>query len=502
MEGGVRNGVHLPAFLGMLPAVTTPSQNPAQGASDSDRTVFPLSGIARAVGKMLDERTGGRLFWVRAEISQCSFSGKHCYLDLVEEEGGTRLAQFRGTIWGSRLGAIRKELGGEFEEVLKPGREIVFAAHMAFHAVYGFSLNIQSIDLDVLLGEMERRRKETFDALKKEGAIGRNARLPLMEVPQRIVLIGSGGTAGHTDFLTHLTNNPYGYVFDLGCLDAPVQGGKARGALVDALNRAGRAAMRTPVDAVVLLRGGGAKLDLDIFNDLTLCRTIAAMDVPVVTGIGHETDSTLVDFVAHSHCKTPTAVADWLVDRMVSFESSVGREGRAVAAECRAQLSEQSGWLQGMQSLLVERPLSYLRRERGELHHGANAIVRRTRTSMSISQEALVRIQAEWKTGVGQLPKQWKSALEEVESGIHREATRQLRQQEERMAAMKATLALLGPGATLKRGFSITRLDEKSIRDVKVLTPGMEVETELESGTFKSEVKEVSPAEKGNTDRT
>ena len=169
-----------------------------------------------------------------------------------------------------------------------------------------------------------------------------------MEVPQRIVLIGSGGTAGHTDFLAHLRNNPYGYAFDLGCLDAPVQGAKAAGALVEALHRAGRAAMRTPVDAVVMLRGGGAKLDLDIFNDLTLCRAIAAMDVPVVTGIGHETDSTLVDFVAHSHCKTPTAVADWLVDRMASFESSVGREGRSVAAECRAQLSEQSGWLQGM----------------------------------------------------------------------------------------------------------------------------------------------------------
>jgi len=486
----------------MLLSVTSPTQNPNRGAADSDRTVFPLSGIARAVGKMLDERTGGRLYWVRAEISQCSFSGKHCYLDLVEENGGTRLAQFRGTIWGGRLASIRKDLGEEFDEVLKPGREIVFAAYMAFHAVYGFSLNIQSIDLDALLGEMERRRKETFDALKKEGAIGRNAKLTLVEVPQRIVLIGSGGTAGHTDFLAHLKNNPYGYAFDLGCLDAPVQGAKAAGALVDALHRAGRAAMRAPVDAVVLLRGGGAKLDLDIFNDLTLCRAIAAMDVPVITGIGHETDSTLVDFVAHSHCKTPTAVADWLVDRMASFESSVGREGRAVAAECRALLSEQSGWLQGMQSLLVERPLSYLRRERGELHNGANAIVRRTRTSMSISQEALVRIQAEWTTGVAQLPKQWKNALEEVESKIQREAVRQLKQQEERMAAMKSTLALLGPGATLKRGFSITRIAGESIRDVGGLMPGMEVETELESGTFISAVKKVSPAKKGKADKT
>ena len=140
---------------------------------------------------MLDERTGGKLFWVRAEISQCSFSGKHAYLDLVEEEGGRRKAQVRGTIWGSTLAQIRKELGEDFKEVLKPGREIVFSAHMAFHAVYGFSLNIQRIDLDALLGEMERRRKETLLALQKEGAIGRNGRLPLSGVPQRVVLVGS-----------------------------------------------------------------------------------------------------------------------------------------------------------------------------------------------------------------------------------------------------------------------------------------------------------------------
>ena len=121
---------------------------------------------------------------------------------------------------------------------------------------------------------------------------------------------------------------------------------------------------------------------------------------------------------------------------------------------------------------------------------------------MSISQEALVRLQAEWTTGVAQLPKQWKNALEEVESTIQREALRQLKQQEERMAAMKSTLSLLGPGATLKRGFSITRLDGKSIRDVSVLIPGMEVETELESGTFISQVKQVSPDLKGKADKT
>ena len=140
--------------------------------------------MTAAVERMLDERAGGRLFWVRAEISQRSFSGKHCYLDLVEEEGGRRLAQLRGTIWGSRLAIIRKELGAEFDEVLKPGREIVFSAHMSFHAVYGFSLNIQSIDLDVLLEWSEK--EETFEALQREGPSAQRT-VVLEAVPQRIV---------------------------------------------------------------------------------------------------------------------------------------------------------------------------------------------------------------------------------------------------------------------------------------------------------------------------
>ena len=479
--------------------MTSPSQLTSNGASGEERKVFPLSGITRSVGKMLDERTGGKLFWVRAEISQCSFSGKHAYLDLVEEQDGSRLAQVRGTIWGSRLNQIREALGAEFKEVLQPGREIVFSAYMAFHAVYGFSLNIQGIDLDALLGEMERRRKETLAALTREGAIGRNAKLTLAKVPQNLVLIGSSGTAGHTDFMTHLRRNAWGYQVDLGCIDVAVQGATAIPSLVAALHQAGRAALRTPVDAVVLVRGGGAKLDLDIFNDLTLCRALAAMAVPVITGIGHETDQSLADVVAHTSCKTPTAVADFFLDRMAEFESSVGREGRAIAAESRAQLSEESGWVQGCQALLSERPLSHIRRQRAELHNGANAVVRRTRSALGDRKAKLMSIQTAMAVGSSQLPASWKQVLGELEVGIQREASRQLLQQEERIKHMKSTLALLGPGATLKRGFSITRKNDKAVRDVHELETGDVIETQLESGTFTSEVREISLKKKGDT---
>lgn len=494
----MRNGVHLPAFWGKFPVCMTSTNeiSPTSLSSDAERKVFPLSKVTKAVGGMLEKQAGGKLFWVRAEISQCNLKGHHAYLDLVEEKNGNKLAQLRGTIWGSRLEAIRAALGQEFNEVLKPGREIVFSAHMAFHAVYGFSLNIQNIDLDALLGEMERRRKATLEALKKEGAVGRNGRLPLASVPQRIVLIGSKGTAGFTDFLAHLQNNAWGYRTDLGIVDAPVQGGQATEGLVRALHQAGRVALRSGLDAVVLLRGGGAKLDLDAFNDLTLCRTVAAMEVPVIVGVGHETDQTLVDVVAHTACKTPTAVADFIVERMAEFESAVGREGRAIAAESRAQLSENRGWLGQFSTMVKERPLAQVRGERGQLYSGANAVVRRTRTLLSQRLAVVGQFKSLLSSVALDLPGSQSEVLREMKDRMRLEVDRQLKQQEERVGSIKDTLTLLGPEPTLRRGFSITRKEGQAVRRAEDLAAGDLIETRLAEGTVRSRVESTSPPHK------
>ncbi len=469
--------------------MTSSSSIPSSaGNPGTERKVYPLSKVTAAVSAMLKEQVGSKLFWVRAEISQCGFKNGHAYLDLVEEQEGKRMAQLKGTIWSSQVAVIRKALGNEFDEVLKPGREIVFSAHMAFHAVWGFSLNIQHIDLDILLGEMERRRKATLEALSKEGAIGRNGRLELAIVPQRLILIGSKGTAGFTDFLAHLKSNVWGYGMDIGVVDVPVQGAQAPGALVSALHRAGRVALRTAVDAVVVLRGGGAKLDLDVFNDLTLCRTIAAMDIPVLVGVGHETDQTLVDVVAHTACKTPTAVADFVIERMSEFEGAVGREGRAIAAEAKSQLSENRGFIAQSSTFIRERPLAMVRGQRGLLFTGANAVVRRTRTLLSEQQNLMGRIRTAVNAAATGIQLTRRTALEELQRQLSREAQRQLRQQEERMGNLKGTLALLGPEPTLKRGFSITRKQGQAVRRAADLRPGDVIVTQLADGEVQSTV--------------
>ena len=474
-----------------VPMTSSPDLSSTPSSSHDERDVYPLSKVARAVEKMLEDRTKGRLFWIRAEISEFNIKKGHAYLGLVEAREGHTVARLQGRIWASRLSSIRKQLGQEFDEVLKPGREIVFSAHMAFHAVYGFSLNIHEIDLDVLLGEMERRRKATLEALTKEGAVGRNAQLSLSPVPQRLLLIGSAGTAGFTDFITHLGNNAWGYAQDIGTIDTTVQGAQAPAALVQALHRAGRVAMKTRVDAVVLLRGGGAKLDLDVFNDLSLCRTIATMEVPVIVGIGHETDQTLVDVVAHTACKTPTAVADFILERTAVFEESISAEARTIAQLARTHIADGKGLLGRMSTFIQERPLTFVRTERGTLHKGANGVVRRSRLLLGEKQSQLGNVQSLLVSGSKSIPPAERERLRDVEERIMREASRQLRQNEERMGSIKATLAMLGPGPTLKRGFSVTRKDGKAVRKAGALAVGDAIETQFAEGSISSTVTEI-----------
>jgi len=481
--------------MGMFQVCMTSSTNMSSEGLNAQpqRDVYPLSKVTKAVSQMLDDRAGGKRFWVRAEISHFQIKGKYAYLDLVEEQDGQRLAFLKGTIWAGQLQAIRKALGKEFDEVLKPGREIVFSAQMAFNAVWGFSLNIQEIDLDALLGEMERRRKATLESLQKEGCIGRNARESLAPVPQRLILIGSKGTAGFTDFLAHLEGNEFGYAHDVGIIDAQVQGVKAAKALVAALLQAGRAALKTPVDAVVLLRGGGAKLDLDAFNDLSLCRTIAAMEVPVIVGVGHETDQTLVDVVAHTACKTPTAVASFIVDRTARFESEVGIEAQRIAAESQAQLAENRSHLGQYAILIKERPLTMVRTERGSLHSGANGVVRRTLALLSEQRTLIGGVRAGLSAVASGISDAQKRQIEHIGSQLRTEVQRQLKQHEERVGSVKGTLALLGPGPTLKRGFSVTRKEGHAVSDARDLAEGDVIVTEFAQGSVSSVVKTITP---------
>ena len=285
-------------------------------SQSAEKTIYTLSQLGESLKRTLERVTEGRALWFKAEISKLTTGPTgHVYLDLVEEKDGRRLAVMRAPCGGSS----RRRQGQTWRQrrpILQAGSEIVFSGRVNYHAVFGVSLVIEDIDLDAMVGEAERRKQATLATLKKEGALATNGLLPCPGWCNAL----RWWAPRHLG-LSRLRCAPPSERMGSGLrrrgVPTSVQGKHAPAEIVAALE----AAAASVPDVVVLVRGGGSALDLDAFNDLELCRAISRCPIPVLTGIGHESDLSVADLVAHTQFKTPTAVADGLVDKMVQEQS-------------------------------------------------------------------------------------------------------------------------------------------------------------------------------------
>lgn len=277
---------------------------------------FTLETILQRVKNILDQYVEGKYFWIKAEISTIkSDRNGHYYLELVESAQQRIIAKCRATIWRTQAQAIEDNLGSDAAQILAQGSEILCYCSISFHEIHGFQLTLYDIDLSFSMGEMERKKQENLKRLVAEGLLQRNKTVFCPQVLQRIAVIGSPKTAGHEDFLKQLERNIHGISFQITTFECNVQGIKAASEITSQI----RNIPNDDFDVVVLIRGGGSKFDLDVFNDFELAAAIALCQLPVFTGIGHETDSTVVDFVAYQYFKTPSAVAAFIVEKNVGF---------------------------------------------------------------------------------------------------------------------------------------------------------------------------------------
>ena len=278
-----------------------------------------LGELQRLVRQVLEERFALPL-WVSAEIAdlKVNYSG-HCYLELVEKGGanGVPTAQARAVIWRSHYPRIAGYFEAETGQRLGAGMQILAKVLVSYHELYGFSLQITDLDPAYTLGEMERQRQQTIAQLQSDGVWEMNRQVPLPAIVQRIAVVSSAQAAGYQDFCKELAKSPYH--FRLTLFDAFMQGAAAEESIIGALCAV--AARAEEFDAVVLIRGGGSRSDLNCFNAYRLCAHIAQFPLPVLTGIGHDKDVSVADMVAHLALKTPTAVAAWLVERMAEADA-------------------------------------------------------------------------------------------------------------------------------------------------------------------------------------
>ena len=429
-----------------------------------------LSQLQKLVKATLDEAFALPV-WVSAEIAEIkiNYSG-HCYLELVEKGGdnGVPLSQARAVIWRTAYARIAGYFEAETGQRLAAGIRILARVMISYHELYGFSLNILDIDPTFTLGDMERQRQITIERLQREGVWDINRENPLPQVVQRIAIVSSRQAAGYQDFCKELGKSPY--AFSLTLFDAFMQGAGAEDSIVAALDAV--ADRMDDFDAVVLIRGGGSASDLNCFNAYRLCAHIAQFPLPILTGIGHDKDTSVADMVAHTALKTPTAVAGWLVDRAAQVDAWLDRAAvqlhdTTVEAMRRAelQLERLTGELRRRSDELVARRRLQLERLAGELSQRCATLVARQRLLLEGAARELPR-------AVGEL----------------------LTRQRNRLAAAGELVEARSPRRILKLGFAVVRTGGRAIASVRGIAGGTPLEIEVADGRLRATADEEQPS--------
>lgn len=457
----------------------------AQGLFAGPASAMTLLQFTTAVGNAIRMSPALQGAWVMAELSDVRVSGGHCYMELVEKGvSGQTVAKLRATIWQSRFQYIRQKFMAATGREIMTGMKVLLNGTASHHTLYGLSFSVNDIDPSYTLGDMERIRREILQRLAAEGLLGLNKGCVMPVAPQRIAVISASGAAGYGDFINHLTGNQEGFVFYPFLVEAVMQGERTSRSVRDALEFVRASAGMW--DCVAILRGGGATTDLNGFDDYDLARAVATFPLPVVVGIGHERDRTVLDEIAHTRLKTPTAVAAFFVDRLrESYEkvlSLVDRIARYAAerlsgeslrlANCEAMLPAMAEARLSSARSLLDREMARipvlvsarLMQERGRI----DGIVR---LSEAISGRQLSRA----ADRIADLSDRLSMAVENV-----------LRRNAERIERLGGMVDALSPANTLRRGYSITRVAGKAVTDASSIPSGVRITTTLSHGEVES----------------
>ena len=316
--------------------------------------------IQDVVGNDMPDR-----YWVRAEIASMSVRG-HCYMELVEKsENGILAAKMRATCWNNVYALLSAYFTQETGQSLHVGLQVLLEVSVEYHAVYGLSLNVWNIDPTYTLGDLAKQRQATIRQLTEDGVMELQRALVVPTLPRRVAVISSADAAGYGDFCDQLKHNRYGFEFFVQLYPAVVQGDKAPKSIVDALSAI--AEQEEEWDVVVIIRGGGASTDLSCFDDYILASHCAQFPLPIVAGIGHTRDVSVVDMVVHTSVKTPTAAAEWLVQHVALQVERLAELDVRIHRATQGVVNRERNRLVGYQQRMISAVYQALAREKNRL---------------------------------------------------------------------------------------------------------------------------------------
>lgn len=399
--------------------------------------------------------------WVTAELQDVNARGGHCYMELLQkDEAGRQVARIRGCCWANIYGPLARRFYQATGQQFASGLKVMLKVSASMHPVFGLSLVVLEVNPEYTLGDLVRRRMEIINRLQKEGVLEMNRQLQWPKVVQRIAVISAKGAAGYGDFLNQLYHNPMRLRFHTELFQATMQGTSAPASIIDALSRI--ANRQEEFDGVVIIRGGGATSDLQAYEDYDLAVAVAQFPLPIAIGIGHERDITVLDWVANTRLKTPTAVAEWLISRNENVLNALGVAGNKILQLVNDRLAGNKQQLAQAEALLPVAARGTLDRRNQRLRQ---AIASLAGLPAAKIQPALARLDA--------FPQRIADAI-----------AARITFARGQINAQEHILKVLSPAATLARGYSITRIDGHAVSSVQAVPPGSILEITLSDGTI------------------
>ena len=405
-------------------------------------------------------------YWMTAELSEVRVaSNGHCYVEFVEkdERSNSLIAKARGNIWRNTYALLSRNFERETGQRLAPGLKVLVEVQISFHELYGYALTVTDIDPTYTLGDMAQRRKEILAQLDADGVLTLNKELDLPRPLSRIAVISSGTAAGYGDFCNQLENTPYRFTTEL--FPAIMQGDRVEESIIAALDHI--AAEMDQWDAVVIIRGGGAVSDLNGFDTYLLAANVAQFPLPILTGIGHERDDTVIDMVAHTRLKTPTAVAAFLIERQ------------------RDEAEE----LFNLEDRLYQSLDHRLELEKARFEQKARRFQTAATQYSSREREALIRLATRIEVKAKEYLQQQQFQQNMIPQRLKTATERMLSQERLRLNFIEKSLSMAGPERILKMGFSITLHNGKAVTSASQLKNGDKIITRLAKGSVESIVE-------------
>ena len=398
--------------------------------------------------------------WVIAETSDLRLNRSgHCYLELIEKDGqGTTIARVGAAIWANKYRTLYYDFQQTTGQTLASGMKVLVNVTANFHRQFGLKVVINDIDPSYTLGDMARQRQEIINRLKAEGILDMNKELPWPDVPQRIAIISAEGAAGYGDFMNQLQGNPYGLQFYPCLFHAVMQGDKTVPTVLAALDRINRHI--DLFDCVVIIRGGGSTSDLNSFDNYDLASTVAQFPIPIIVGIGHERDVTVLDDVASIRVKTPTAAAEWLIQCGTAALSRLNELQEAVVTSVRDTVSQAREQLAYYTSMIPATAQRIIDTNRIRLDNHARSIPVAATNLIASQRTRLER------------------AIERIGDTI----ARAMQREQQRLQALDDKATLLSPAGTLRRGYALVRVGDKCVTNATQLHPGDQVTMQFAEG--------------------